>query len=117
VEAAKVKVYTKQEVEAVIDGNEAYTLVDVREPAELVHGIIPTAVNIPLQQLPSALRSTPDCFRDNYGVDMPDAGDLLVFYCRSGARSQTAAEFAIEEGWERVGNYRGSAMEWFPNTP
>lgn len=35
----------------------------------------------------------------------------LVFYCRSGARSEQATAFAVGHGF-KARNYRGSFMEW-----
>ena len=113
-----VKIFTKEQVEELLETKattaDRFSLVDVREPEELVDGIIPTAVNIPLGQVQTAMRMPPDAFETEYGFECPFEDDkLLIFYCRVGARSQVAAELAVEEGFENIGNYRGSALEWF----
>lgn len=36
----------------------------------------------------------------------------VVFYCKSGVRSRAAAELARQAGFEQVGEYPGSWMDW-----
>jgi rhodanese-related sulfurtransferase len=75
-------------------------LVDVREPSETATGIIPGAVLVPLGTVS--------------GKTVPNvAGKKLVMQCRSGKRSQTAAEKLLAEnpGLE-VYNLVGGIMEW-----
>lgn len=76
------------------------TIIDVREPDEVQAGIIPSAVNVPLSSFAKA-------FDKNGGVDFekqfafarPGFDDKLIFYCRSGKRSQQALELAQKNGW------------------
>ena len=114
---SSVAIYEKDQIETLVrgGGDVPYTLIDVREPAELLEdGGIPTSHHIPLGQLPAALRLAPHVFEQEYGFQLPVHDDeALIFYCRSGVRSQQAAEFAVSEGFHNVGNYRGSALEWF----
>jgi 3-mercaptopyruvate sulfurtransferase SseA len=35
-----------------------------------------------------------------------------VFYCKAGVRSSAAAALAKHWGWENVGEYRGSWLDW-----
>ena len=35
-----------------------------------------------------------------------------MFYCKAGVRSRAAAALAREGGWEGVGEFPGSWMEW-----
>jgi len=49
------------------------------------------------------------------GGEMGDGGlgkREVVFYCRSGVRSKAAAGLAAQAGYEGVGEYRGSWVEW-----
>ena len=55
-----------------------YLLIDVRQPAEYQIGHLPGAKLMPLMELESKLFSLP-------------ADQDLVFYCRTGGRSLTAA--------------------------
>lgn len=71
-----------------------YELIDVRTPAEYETGFIPTAKNIPLNEL--AERSSE--------IDL----DKRIFlYCRSGNRSGQAAQILKDAGFIDVTNYGG----------
>ena len=82
-----------------------YLLIDVRQPAEYQLGHIPGAKLMPLLELESKL------------FDLPTDQDI-VFYCRSGSRSLTAAVLAQEaEVTERqVYNLSGGIMNWYGKT-
>ncbi|OQD84350.1 hypothetical protein PENANT_c013G00706 [Penicillium antarcticum] len=95
-------------------------LVDVREPAELSGtGIIPSAVNIPLASQADALFLTPDEFETRFGFEKPVAGEgeTIVFYCKAGVRAKTAAQMAVQAGYDpkAVGVYLGSWLDWAGN--
>ncbi|XP_013110581.1 rhodanese domain-containing protein CG4456 [Stomoxys calcitrans] len=90
-------------------------LIDVREPLEIQQtGRIPTSINIPLSNVKSALGddTTPEEFKSKYGRDKPLENTTVIFYCRSGRRSQQAAEFAVALGYTNVKNYKGSWIDW-----
>ncbi|XP_005189462.2 rhodanese domain-containing protein CG4456-like [Musca domestica] len=90
-------------------------LIDVREPEELQEtGRIPTSINIPLDQVATALADTVDAgaFKTKYGRDFPSKATEVIFHCRSGKRSQKAAETAKKLGYENAKNYLGSWNEW-----
>jgi len=36
----------------------------------------------------------------------------MIFFCRSGKRSATAAEAAGDKGYHNIRNYTGSWLEW-----
>ena len=78
-----------------------YLLVDVRQPAEYAAVHIPGAVLMPLMELESRL------------FDLPDDREL-VFYCRTGARSQVAAMLATEAELsdKRIYNLVGGILGW-----
>lgn len=68
---------------------QAVTLVDVREPGEFAGEHIPGATLVPLSRFD--LRNIPQ-----------DGNTQLVLYCRSGNRSQVAAQKLLEAGFESV---------------
>ena len=78
-----------------------YQLIDVRQPGEYAAAHIPGAILIPLPRLEARL------------FDLP-AGRDLVFYCRSGARSQAAADLAAEAVVTEKGVYNlvGGMLGW-----
>jgi len=80
---------------------EEFRLVDVRQPEEYDQGHIPGAQLLPLGQLESDVSKLP-------------AGQELVFYCRSGARSQAAAVIAAESvpSLQKIYNLSGGIMAW-----
>lgn len=92
-------------------------LIDVREPVELAStGIIPSAVSVPLSSQPDALFLSPDEFETRFGYPKPgvDAEGDVVFYCRAGVRAKTAANLAVQAGYDagRIGVYEGSWLDW-----
>ena len=78
-----------------------YLLVDVRQPAEYGAVHIPGAVLMPLMELEAHL------------FDLPSDREL-VFYCRTGARSQVAAMLAAEAELsdKRIYNLVGGILGW-----
>jgi len=62
--------------------------------------MIPGAVNIPLSVLASSLRLSPDVFSQTFGFEKPTQEQDLIFYCRSGMRSRSAADVAKRNGFK-----------------
>lgn len=91
-------------------------LIDAREPHELVEtGRIPYAVNVPVASQADAWFIADEEFEDRFGFPRPSKGEEVVFYCKSGVRSGTAAQLATMGGWTRVGEYKGSWLDWEKN--
>ncbi len=78
-----------------------YLLVDVRQPDEYNNGHIPGSVLIPLGQIPERMHELP--------VDRD-----IIFYCRSGKRSQGAALFTGSRPYVAgtVFNMVGGILAW-----
>ena len=74
--------------------NPGTQLIDVRETEERRRGKIPRSKHIPLGQVSSS--------RDELNMDKP-----IITYCRSGRRSQTAAEILDKMGFKEVYNLKG----------
>lgn len=78
----------------------AYTLVDVRNPQEIAtEGMIPYAVNLPLDQLRDRLSELP--------TDKP-----LITYCARGLRGYLAARILLNHGFGEVRNLSGGFKTW-----
>ncbi|KAK4181880.1 Rhodanese-like domain-containing protein [Triangularia setosa] len=90
------------------------TIIDSREPGELQQtGHIPHAINIPVTTSPDSFFITEEEFEDRFGFPRPAKDQELVFYCKAGVRSRAAAQLAKQAGWEKVGEYPGSWLDWF----
>jgi len=74
-------------------------LVDVRSPQEFATGHLPGAVNIPVQDLERRIGELT-------GKDRP-----IVLYCRSGARSSSAARLLASAGYTQVHDL-GAMSSW-----
>lgn len=74
-------------------------VVDVRTPSEFASGHIPSAVNVPLDQLQTAAAS--------WGKDQP-----IVVYCATGARSANAAAYLAGQGFRKVYNLEKGIVTW-----
>ncbi|THV05965.1 Rhodanese-like protein [Dendrothele bispora CBS 962.96] len=87
-------------------------LIDVREPDEVMQGMIPSAVCVPLTVLGEALRMPSETFKEKFGFEKPKRDQEVTFYCRSGKRSTTASDIAKRNGYTNILNYTGSWLEW-----
>ena len=74
-------------------------LLDVREPDEWVAGHAPSAVHLPLMDIPARLEEVP---RD---------GDVVVV-CRMGGRSAQAVAYLMQNGYDNVVNLDGGMRDW-----
>lgn len=81
-----------------IDAGDKLFLLDVREPFEYKIAQI-GGVLIPLDELPRRYTEI-------------DREQEIVIHCRSGVRSQRAAEFLSQCGYARVANLSGGILAW-----
>ena len=83
--------------QALTDMARGALLIDVREAEELAEeGYIPGSIHIPLAEVAEKLPEV-----------APDHNTELIFYCKSGKRSQKATEQAVEMGYQRAYNLGG----------
>ncbi|SHL11683.1 rhodanese-like domain-containing protein [Hymenobacter psychrotolerans] len=76
-------------------------LLDVRRPDEFAGGHLPGAVNIDV--------TSPDFARRVADLDKTKS---TYVYCRSGARSATAASQLTKAGFADVANLLGGVLDW-----
>ena len=83
-----------------MDSGVLYTLVDVRTLAEYREERIPGSILIPYDEI--ATRAE---------LELLDKDELIVVYCRSGARAQAAAQSLVDLGYTQV-NTMGGILKW-----
>lgn len=106
-----MKIITTDELRELIDLNNKYLLIDVRERDELKHGVIPTSKNIPLSEFKKALLMSENEFIMKYNFEKPLKSELLIVYCRTGVRACEASKIAISLGYGAV-CYKESIWGW-----
>ncbi|WP_226666253.1 sulfurtransferase TusA family protein [Metabacillus litoralis] len=82
-----------------LNGNENITVFDVREPAEYAFGHIPGSINLPLGELEERFE------------ELNHAENIHII-CRTGSRSDFAAQKLTEKGFTNVKNVVPGMMEW-----
>ena len=88
-----------QEVKAKLDRGDKFVLVDVREPHEVQIAKIPSAVLIPLGDVPKRLNEL-------------DPEAEIVVHCKGGVRSAKAQGIMREAGFKNVLNMKGGILAW-----
>ncbi|MCM3585820.1 sulfurtransferase TusA family protein [Mesobacillus maritimus] len=92
-------VASNEELEQKLAANESIVVVDVREEAEYAFNHIPNAVSIPLGQLEERLN------------ELDKNADIYVV-CRTGSRSDFAAQKLAENGFMNVTNVVPGMSAW-----
>jgi len=85
--------------EKMTEGN--VVILDVRTKAEVMDGIIPSAINIDIM--------SPD-FKQK--IEQLDKNKTFLVYCRSGNRSGSACGFMESLGFNHLYNLNGGMMLW-----
>ena len=91
---------TVQEAKRIMDTEEGYVILDVREQDEYDAGHIPGAILIPYTRIEAMAFEM-----------LPDEEQLILVYCRSGRRSKIAAEALVELGYTNIKEF-GGIIDW-----
>ena len=91
---------TAEEAKQIMNSEEGYIILDVREQDEYDAGHIPGAILIPYTQIEEKAKGM-----------LPDKGQLILVYCRSGRRSKIAAEALAELGYTNIKEF-GGIIDW-----
>ena len=91
---------TAEEAKQIMDTEEGYIILDVREQDEYDAGHIPGAILIPYTQIAEKAEDV-----------LTDKDQLILVYCRSGRRSKIAAEALVELGYTNIKEF-GGIIDW-----
>ncbi|MHB1512966.1 MAG: rhodanese-like domain-containing protein [Acidiferrobacter sp.] len=106
---SRIQEIAPDELDRLLEDNEAVLIVDIREPAEFEGGHIPGATLIPRGTLEQAAdpksphRVEPLCSAQ---------GRRVVLYCESGTRSALAADTLQQMGFTEVASLAGGCVLW-----
>jgi rhodanese-related sulfurtransferase len=90
---------TVVQAKTMIDTNPSLVILDVRNQSEYVTGHIRNAVLIPLFQL-------------NSSFDQLNPNDEILVCCKAGARSTTASQILVSNGFLHIYNMAGGITAW-----
>ena len=99
-EQAKYRRITADEAQVLMQREQDYLILDVRSPEEFAQGHIPHAINIPMER-----------FGEAPPKELPDKAQKIFVYCRSGARSQQAAQKLANMGYTNIVEM-GGIKDW-----
>ena len=91
---------TAEEAKQIMDSEDGYIILDVREQDEYDAGHIPGAILIPYTQIEEKAEKV-----------LTDKEQLILVYCRSGRRSKIAAEALAELGYTNIKEF-GGIIDW-----
>ena len=91
---------TAEEAKQIMDTEEGYIILDVREQDEYDAGHIPGAIVISHEEITEKAEER-----------LTDKDQLILVYCRSGRRSKIAAEALAELGYTNIKEF-GGIIDW-----
>ena len=91
---------TAEEAKQIMDTEEGYIILDVREQDEYDEAHIPGAILIPYTQI-----------EEKANEMLPDKEQLILVYCRGGRRSKIAAEALVKLGYTNIKEF-GGIIDW-----
>jgi rhodanese-related sulfurtransferase/TusA-related sulfurtransferase len=103
IEKKHPNVIDNDELEKKLESNDKILVIDVRETAEYVFNHIPTAVSIPLGELETRLNEL-------------NKDSEIYIVCRTGNRSDLAAQKLTEQGFGQVINVVPGMSQWTGKT-
>ena len=91
---------TAEKAKEIMDSQEGFILLDVRAQEEYEQEHIPGAIVIPHTEIETQAEEA-----------LPDKGQLILVYCRSGRRSKIAAEALLKLGYTNIREF-GGILDW-----
>lgn len=105
-----VKMLTAEELNKLMDSEEIYTLIDVRQKSEHYYGFIPGSLVIPRGSIEFLIGK--EDFWEEEGLYMPLPDEKIIVYCRKGNRGTLAASSLMQLGYENVFTLDGGWKKW-----
>lgn len=105
-----VKSITVNELNKLMDSEEIYTLIDVRQKSEHYYGYIPGSLVIPRGSLEFLIGS--EEYWEEEGLYMPLPDEKIIVYCKKGNRGTLAANSLKQLGYENVFTLDGGWKNW-----
>ena len=96
----EVQKMSAAEAQKLMESESGYLIVDVRTPQEYAAGHVQKAINIPNE----TISTTPP-------AALSDKGQRIFLYCRSGRRSQDAAQKLAAMGYTNLVDF-GAITDW-----
>jgi len=93
-----------------MNAEEAYYLIDVRQETEYYYGYIPGSMNLPRGSLEFNIGNAE--YWDEKGLYMPRKDELILLYCKKGQRSILAANSLKMLGYKNVKIIKGGYKAW-----
>ena len=91
---------TQEEAKRIMDNEENYIILDVREQSEYDEGHIKNAILLPYTEIETRAEK-----------ELPDKEQIILIYCRSGRRSKIAAQSLANAGYKNVKEF-GGIIDW-----
>ncbi len=103
IERKHPNVVTNEELQSKLEANENMKVLDVRETAEYAFNHIPNAISIPLDELEARMNEL-------------NQDQTIYIVCRTGSRSDLAAQKLAENGFSNVWNVIPGMSQWTGTT-
>jgi len=94
----------------IMESEDVFTVIDVRQSNEHYYGYIPGAVNIPRGSIEFNIGT--ENFWEQEGLYMPLPEETVVLYCKKGKRSTLAAQTLMQMGYKKVLVLEGGWKNW-----
>jgi rhodanese-related sulfurtransferase len=98
------------EFNALLDSDEYFTIIDVREAEEFDEGWIPGAINLPRGLLESKIADSR--YWDGQGLFVPEKDEMIIVYGHKVDRGVLAAETLVKLGYSNVRHLYGGWVVW-----
>ena len=89
-----------EEAKQLMKDEEGYIILDVRTKEEFAEGHIPGAICVPNETISGEMPE-----------ELPEKGQLILVYCRSGNRSKQASKKLAELGYTNIKEF-GGIIDW-----